>query len=67
MENRDNLIEIVELFWKDFLMKTNRSETTTYLEVFHFEMTEKLANELLQLVLIGQKRATSSSLLAYRD
>ncbi|MFY3790800.1 ASCH domain-containing protein [Ureibacillus sp. MALMAid1270] len=55
----------IDLFWREFLEKTGRNETTTYLEAFHFELTEKLANELLQLVLDGQKKATASSLWSY--
>ena len=55
----------VDIFWNTFLNETNRSETTKYLDVFHFELSEKWANELLRLVLIGQKKATASSLWAY--
>lgn len=35
-------------------------------EVFHFDLTEKAANELLKLVLEGKKLATASSLYAYQ-
>lgn len=35
------------------------------LEKWHFELTEKACNTLLDLVLKGQKRATSSSLAAF--
>ncbi|MFC4386598.1 ASCH domain-containing protein [Gracilibacillus marinus] len=52
-------------FWNTFLTETNRPKSTTYLEAFHFELTEKLANDLLHLVLIGQKKATASSLWSY--
>lgn len=52
-------------FWKESLKVMNKDESTKYIDCFHFELTEKLANELLQLVLKGQKRATASSLLAY--
>lgn len=52
-------------FWKEFLKVMNKDESTKYIDCFHFELTEKLANELLELVLTGQKRATASSLLAY--
>ncbi len=55
----------VNEFWKKFLKDTNKGESTKYIECFHFELTEKLANELLELVLTGQKRATSSSLWTY--
>ena len=57
---------MINNFWKEFLLKTNRDKDTKYVDCFHFELTEKWANELLRLVLIGQKRATSSSLLAYQ-
>ena len=36
------------------------------LEHWHFELTESACNHLLDLVLEGKKRATSSSLLSYR-
>ena len=65
MENEKYSQEKIDVFWKAFLRETNRNETTKCLEVFHFELTEKWANELLRLVLIGQKRATASSLLKY--
>ncbi|WP_234117588.1 ASCH domain-containing protein [Clostridium hydrogenum] len=65
MENEKYSQEKIDMFWKAFLKKTNRDETTKYLEAFHFELTEKLANELLHLVLDGQKKATASSLCMY--
>lgn len=65
MENGKYSEEKIDIFWKEFLIKTGRCETTKYLNVFHFELTEKWANELLRLVLIGQKKATSSSLWGY--
>lgn len=61
---KDNSKQIND-FWKDFLLKTNRDEDTKYADCFHFELTEKWANELLRLLLIGQKKATSSSLWFY--
>ena len=36
------------------------------LEKWHFEITEESCNHLLELVLIGKKRATSSSLEGYK-
>ncbi|MDF2586903.1 MAG: hypothetical protein K0S41_744 [Anaerocolumna sp.] len=57
--------EKIDAFWKEFLATTGKPETTTYMDVFHFDLTEKWANELLQLVLIGQKRATASSLWSF--
>lgn len=35
------------------------------MDSFHFELSERWANELLQLVLEGKKKATSSCLNAY--
>lgn len=52
-------------FWDDFLRETGRNKDTKYLDCFHFELTEKWANKLLELVLEGKKKATSSSLKAY--
>lgn len=56
---------MIEEFWSRFLKETGRTPDTKYVECFHFELTEYWANELLRLVLIGQKKATSSSLLGY--
>lgn len=55
---------MIEKFWNEFKAYINEPNAT-YLDAFHFEMTEKWANELLRLVLIGQKKATASSLKAY--
>jgi uncharacterized protein YhfF len=56
---------MIELFWKAFLVEKGLDKNTKYLESFHFDLNEKSANELLELVLIGQKRATASSLWNY--
>ncbi len=53
-------------YWQGFLQETNRGADTKYFECFHFCHTEALANSLLQLVLDGTKKATSSSLLSYQ-
>ena len=55
----------IEAFWQEFLKDTGRPKDTPCFEVFHFELTETLANELLALVLEGKKRATASSLHAF--
>lgn len=55
----------VDEFWNEFLLKTGKDKNLKYLEAFHFEQTEALANELLNLVLSGQKKATASSLKYY--
>ena len=65
MGNRKYSQENIDMFWNRFLKETNRIETTKYLDIFHFELTKRWANELLHLVLIGRKKATSSSLWGY--
>lgn len=56
MENEKYSLEKINTFWETFLRKTNRDKATKCFEVFHFELTEKWANELLRLVLIGKKK-----------
>ncbi len=56
----------IELFWKRFLDAKGLDESTKYLEAFHFELTKEWANKLLELVLVGKKRATASSLEAWK-
>ena len=58
--------EIIDSYWHCFLKETSRDKDLKYFECFHFDLTEKWANELLRLVLEGKKRATSSSLLYYQ-
>lgn len=65
LENEKHLQKKIDEFWSRFLLKTGRPENTEYIEVFHFELSEKWANELLRLVLIGQKKATASSLHSF--
>lgn len=55
----------IQTFWENFLKETKRDLNTTYMSHFYFEHTEYWANELLRLVLIGQKQATSSSYQSY--
>ena len=55
----------IEIFWKTFLVEKNLDLNTKYYESFHFERTEKWANELLRLVLEGTKKATASLLFTY--
>lgn len=62
---KKHLQEEIDIFWGDFLTKTNRCRLIKNLDVFYFELTKELANELLQLVLSGKKRATASSLWSY--
>ncbi|MDR1704278.1 MAG: ASCH domain-containing protein [Clostridiales bacterium] len=51
-------------FWNAFITETGKDPSLKYIEAFHFELTERWANELLALVLEGKKRATASSLTA---
>lgn len=57
----------IEDFWRRYLEYAGKPIGTTYREAFCFGYTEKLARELLQLVLAGQKTATSSSYFAYKN
>ncbi len=50
--------------WNEFKNKTGLPNDLKYIESFHFELTEYWANELLRLVLEGNKKATSSSVWA---
>lgn len=56
---------MVESFWQEFLKQSGRDMSTRYFDCFHFELTESLANQLLELVLSGQKQATAGSLRSY--
>lgn len=55
----------VELFWKRFLKAQGLDENTKCLDVFYFDLTEEWANKLAEMVLSGQKCATSSSLKSW--
>lgn len=63
-----NVLEgnMIERFWNEFLRETGRSADTPCSESFSFGMDDRLADELLRLVLIGKKRATASSLPGYQ-
>lgn len=55
----------IEMFWKNYLTFSGRPADFRYTASYHFELSEKAANALLQLVLTGEKRATASALRAY--
>ncbi len=59
------LINKIDLFWNRFLEARGYDKNKKYIDVFHFELTEYLANQLLNLVLEGKKKATCSSLVSY--
>ncbi len=53
-------------YWQAFLAETGRDPDTLCFECFHFDLSEKWSNLLLQLVLDGKKRATTSSVPSYK-
>ena len=55
----------IESYWQQFLAATGRDTATRYADCFCFGSGEAMANELLELVLRGQKRATASALPWY--
>lgn len=57
---------MIEKYWNRFIEEKGLDKDTKYFEVFHFHYEEKWANELLRLVLIGQKKATASSYHAFK-
>lgn len=47
-------------YWKKFIEKNNLDKDIKFFEAFHFCFTKESANELLELVLQGKKKATTS-------
>ena len=62
---QDVQLDNIEKFWQEFLTATNKDSSTRYIEYFHFDLTQEIANDLLAMVLAGAKKATVGSLLAY--
>lgn len=56
----------LELFFNRFIEKTNRDSSTRYVDHYHFELTEAVSNELLDLVIEGKKKATAASYEMYK-
>lgn len=54
-----------DAFWQRYLDATGASSGEGYVELSCFGDSVELANELIELVLIGQKRATASSVEEY--
>jgi uncharacterized protein YhfF len=54
-----------DAFYERFLKENQSYKNVKYKTVFHFELTEKLADELLELVLKDIKKATASSHQSY--
>lgn len=61
MHNSDQ----IEQYWAEFLRLTGRDASLRYATCFYFGFNKALAEELLQLVLEGKKRATCSSVRAF--
>lgn len=56
-----------DAFWQRYLDATGASSGEGYVELSCFGDSVELANELIELVLIGQKRATASSVEEYEQ
>ena len=56
---------MVKAYWEKFLCDTGRDKGATYYFCGYMGPTEEIANQLLKLILSGQKRATTSCLLSY--
>ena len=56
---------MVKAYWEKFLSDTGRDKGATYYFCGYMGPTEEIANQLLKLILSGQKRATTSCLLSY--
>ncbi len=57
--------KIINEYWTNFLKKTNRPLDTKYYFCDYMGPTKEIADELLNLILLGVKTATTSCLLAY--
>lgn len=57
----------VAAFWRRFLEATNREPATAQPEAWAFGDSVELANELIELVLHGPKRATAGSVADYES
>lgn len=55
----------IEAFWQDFLKRAGLPEDTRYFDVFAFGRGKAMGDELLALVLAGQKTATTSAVPSY--
>ncbi len=53
-------------FFARFIEKTHRDKSTKFVDHYHFDLTEEISNELLNLVITGQKKATAGSYDMYK-
>lgn len=58
--------QAIEQYWNTFLLKTGRTPDTPMFFCGYMGPTEAVANELLALILSGNKTATTSSMLSYQ-
>ncbi|QPK93826.1 ASCH domain-containing protein [Actinomyces sp. zg-332] len=56
---------MIDEFWRSFLKDKGFNSNIEYTDSYYFGFDEKTANELLELVLLGKKLATSSALISY--
>ena len=59
------LPEAVRPFWDAFVATAGPEAAARFYEVFHFDDNERSANELADLVLSGDKRATACLVWVY--
>ena len=51
----------LDQFFARFIKHTNRDLSIKYVDSYHFDLTESVASELLDMVISGQKKATAGS------
>lgn len=57
----------VDTFWTEFLLHSGLPTDTPLYDVFHFDNSERVANQLAELVMQGTKRATASLVWEYGE
>lgn len=60
-------MDSIEKYWHRFLESIHLDPRTRYYEGFAFGSGEKMADDLLRLVLDGKKRATTSCVMAFEN
>ncbi|MDF2535739.1 MAG: hypothetical protein K0R18_1898 [Bacillales bacterium] len=59
--------QLADQYWVEFLRQTERDETVEYEVAYCFGENESQADQILNLILEGNKTATSSSYLAFQE
>lgn len=62
-----NNTEKISEFWRRFCEENPEVDAAAVFQTWHFGNSSKLANELVELVLLGKKRATASLPFEYDD